>query len=115
MDIIAKTREYDNKDIFRMTHNADALKDVGEGEVLSVVGYCYARTDNAAGEVQHLLYMETLEIDGKTRWIATTSETVYREMIAIWDAFHDGSDPVEVEHVTGVSKAGRTYHTLKVV
>lgn len=115
MNIITATRDYSRKDIFRMVRNSDALKDVGEGEVLSVAGYCYADNENANGETQTLLYMETREVDGKTRWIATTSSTAYREMIDIWDAFYDGSNPVDVEHVTGVSKSGRTYHTLKVI
>lgn len=115
MNIITETRDYDRKDIFRMSHNSDALKDVGEGEVLSVAGYCYAENENRGGELQRLLYMETVDIGNNVRWVATTSETVYREMMEIWDAFYDGSTPVEVQHVTGISKSGRTYHTVKVI
>lgn len=125
-NIIESSRDYTKQDIFRMTHNSESLKNIPEGECITVAGWAVLETtrepdDGEAGEVvaQRILIIETVDIEGKHGYIATQSDVVYRELMDIWEAFvvdavGDG-DTVEVCHVLGTSKSGRTFHNIRVV
>lgn len=122
-NIIEASKDYTKQDIFRMTHNSESLKNIPEGEVLTVAGWAILETtrepdDCEAGEVvaQRILIIETIDIEGKHNYIATQSDVVYRELMDIWEAFVDGTtDTVDVVHVLGTSKSGRTFHNIRVV
>lgn len=121
-NIIESSRDYTKQDIFRMTHNSESLKNIPEGEVLTVAGWAVLETTREpeecdSGEVvaQRILIMETLDIENKSCYIATQSDVVYRELMDIWKAFIDEiADTVDVVHVLGVSKSGRTFHNIRV-
>lgn len=122
-NIIESSRDYTKQDIFRMTHNSESLKNITEGEVLTVAGWAVLETtrepdDCESGEVvaQRILIIETVDIEGKRGYIATQSDVVYRELMDIWEAFADESHlTVDVVHVLGTSKSGRTFHNIRVV
>ena len=115
-EITFATKDYTKRDIFKMTHNSVSLKDVGEGERITVVGYASVlKVDESTGDTNNILFIETEDFEGKRGWIATTSNIVERELAEIWEAYYDGSNTVEVEHVIGMSKAGRAFHNLRVV
>lgn len=122
-NIIEASKDYTKQDIFRMTHNSESLKNIPEGEVLTVAGWAVLETTREpeecdSGEVvaQRILIIETVDIEGKHGYIATQSDVVYRELMDIWAAFIDESKPtVDVVHALGVSKSGRTFHIIRVV
>lgn len=123
-NIIESSRDYTKQDIFRMTHNSESLKNIPEGEVLTVAGWAVLETTREpeecdSGEVvaQSILIMETLDIENKSCYIATQSDVVYRELMDIWEAFVDGvtAYTVDVVHALGTSKSGRTFHIIRVV
>lgn len=121
-NIIESSRDYTKQDIFRMTHNSESLKNIPEGEALTVAGWAVLETTREldeceSGEVvaQRILIIETVDIEGKHGYIATQSDVVYRELMDIWEAFVDESHPtVNVVHVLGTSKSGRTFHNIQV-
>lgn len=122
-NIIEASKDYTKQDIFRMTHNSESLKNMPEGECITVAGWAVLETtrepdDGEAGEVvaQRILIIETVDIEGKHGYIATQSDVVYRELMDIWEAFVDESHlTVDVVHVLGLSKSGRTFHNIRVV
>lgn len=122
-NIIEASKDYTKQDIFRMTHNSESLKNISEGECITVAGWAVLETtrepdDGEAGEVvaQRILIIETVDIEGKHGYIATQSDVVYRELMDIWEAFVDESHlTVDVVHVLGLSKSGRTFHNIRVV
>lgn len=122
-NIIEASKDYTKQDIFRMTHNSESLKNIPEGEVLTVAGWAVLETTREpdeceSGEVvaQRILIIETVDIEGKHGYIATQSDVVYRELMDIWEAFVDESHlTVDVVHVLGLSKSGRTFHNIRVV
>lgn len=122
-NIIEASKDYTKQDIFRMTHNSESLKNIPEGECITVAGWAVLETtrepdDGEAGEVvaQRILIIETVDIEGKHGYIATQSDVVYRELMDIWEAFVDESHlTVDVVHVLGLSKSGRTFHNIRVV
>lgn len=122
-NIIEASKDYTKQDIFRMTHNSESLKNIPEGEVLTVAGWAVLETTREpeecdSGEVvaQRILIIETVDIEDKHGYIATQSDVVYRELMDIWAAFIDESKPtVDVVHALGVSKSGRTFHIIRVV
>ena len=122
-NIIEASKDYTKQDIFRMTHNSESLKNIPEGECITVAGWAVLETtrepdDGEAGEVvvQRILIIETVDIEGKHGYIATQSDVVYRELMDIWEAFVDGTkDTVDVVHVLGLSKSGRTFHNIRVI
>lgn len=122
-NIIESSRDYTKQDIFRMTHNSESLKNIPEGECITVAGWAVLETtrepdDCESGEVvaQRILIIETVDIEGKRGYIATQSDVVYRELMDIWEAFADESNlTVDVVHVLGTSKSGRTFHNIRVV
>lgn len=123
-NIIEASKDYTKQDIFRMTHNSESLKNIPEGEVLTVAGWAVLETtrepdDCESGEVvaQRILIMETVDIEGKHSYIATQSDVVYRELMDIWEAFvgDEAFAIVDVVHVLGTSKSGRTFHNIRVV
>lgn len=122
-NIIESSRDYTKQDIFRMTHNSESLKNIPEGEALTVAGWAVLETTREpdeceSGEVvaQRILIIETVDIEGKHSYIATQSDVVYRELMDIWEAFVDESHlTVDVVHVLGLSKSGRTFHNIRVV
>lgn len=122
-NIIEASKDYTKKDIFRMTHNSESLKNIPEGETLTVAGWAILETtrepdDCEAGEVvaSRIFILETVDIEGKHSYIATQSDVVYREMLDIWESFVGGDvTTVDVVHVLGTSKSGRTFHCVRVV
>lgn len=122
-NIIEASKDYTKQDIFRMTHNSESLKNIPEGECITVAGWAVLEStrepdDGEAGEVvaQRILIIETVDIEGKHGYIATQSDVVYRELMDIWEAFVDESHlTVDVVHVLGLSKSGRTFHNIRVV
>lgn len=122
-NIIESSRDYTKQDVFRMTHNSESLKNIPEGEILTVAGWAVLETtrepdDCESGEVvvQRILIIETVDIEGKHGYIATQSDVVYRELMEIWEAFTDATNTtVDVVHVLGASKSGRTFHNIRVV
>ena len=122
-NIIEASKDYTKQDIFRMTHNSESLKNIPEGECITVAGWAVLESTREpdygeAGEVvaQRILIIETVDIEGKHGYIATQSDVVYRELMDIWEAFVDGiTDTVDVVHVLGTSKSGRTFHNIRVV
>lgn len=123
INIIESSRDYTKQDIFRMTHNSESLKNIPEGEVLTVAGWVILETtqdpdDCEAGEVvaSRILIIEALDLENKSYYVATQSDVVYRELMDIWAAFIDESQPtVDVVHALGTSKSGRTFHIIRVV
>lgn len=121
-NIIESSRDYTKQDIFRMTHNSESLKNIPEGECITVAGWADLDTTREpdeceAGEVvaQRIFIIETVDIEGKHGYIATQSDVVYRELMDIWETFVDESHPtVNVVHVLGTSKSGRTFHNIQV-
>lgn len=122
-NIIEASKDYTKQDIFRMTHNSESLKNIPEGETLTVAGWAILETtrepdDCEAGEVvtSRIFILETIDIEGKHGYIATQSDVVYRELMDIWGAFIGGDvTTVDVVHVLGTSKSGRTFHNIRVV
>lgn len=123
INIIEASKDYTKQDIFRMTHNSESLKNIPEGEVLTVAGWAILETtldpdDCEAGEVvaSRILIIEALDLENKSYYVATQSDVVYRELMDIWAAFIDESQPtVDVVHTLGTSKSGRTFHIIRVV
>lgn len=122
-NIIESSRDYTKQDVFRMTHNSESLKNIPEGEILTVAGWAVLETtrepdDCESGEVvaSRILIIEAHDLEDKSYYVATQSDVVYRELMDIWEAFVDGTvDTVDVVHVLGVSKSGRTFHNIRVV
>lgn len=119
-NIIKSSRDYTKQDIFRMTHNSESLKNIPEGECITVAGWAVLESTREPddGEVvaQRILIIETVDIEGKHGYIATQSDVVYRELMDIWEAFVDESHlTVDVVHVLGLSKSGRKFHNIRVV
>lgn len=122
-NIIEASKDYTKQDIFRMTHNSESLKNIPEGETLTIAGWAVFETtrepdDCESGEViaQRILIIETVDIEDKIAYIATQSDVVYRELMDIWEAFTDSDNTtVDVTHVLGISKSGRTFHNIRVV
>lgn len=120
-NITEASKDYTKQDIFRMTHNSESLKNIPEGECITIAGWALLDTTKEPDEdgelfTQRILIIETVDIDGKHSYIATQSDVVYRELMDIWEAFVDGTtDTVDVVHVLGTSKSGRTFHNIRVV
>lgn len=122
-NIIESSRDYTKQDVFRMTHNSESLKNIPEGEILTVAGWAVLETtrepdDCESGEVvaSRILIIEAHDLEDKSYYVVTQSDVVYRELMDIWEAFVDGTvDTVDVVHVLGVSKSGRTFHNIRVV
>lgn len=123
-NIIESSRDYTKQDIFRMTHNSESLKNIPEGEIITIAGWALLDTTKDPDEdgelfTQRILIIETVDIEDKHNYIATQSDVVYRELMDIWEAFVvdavGNGDTVEVCHVLGTSKSGRTFHNIRVV
>lgn len=122
-NIIESSRDYTKQDIFRMTHNSESLKNIPEGEFFTIAGWALldtAKEPDEDGELftQRILIIETVDIEDKHNYIATQSDVVYRELMDIWEAFvvdAGNGDTVDVCHVLGTSKSGRTFHNIRVV
>lgn len=120
-NITEASKDYTKQDIFRMTHNSESLKNIPEGECITIAGWALLDTTKEPDEdgelfTQRILIIETVDIEGKHSYIATQSDVVYRELMDIWEAFVDETtDTVDVVHVLGTSKSGRTFHNIRVV
>ena len=120
-NITEASKDYTKQDIFRMTHNSESLKNIPEGECITIAGWALLDTTKEPDEdgelfTQRILIIETVDIEGKHGYIATQSDVVYRELMDIWEAFVDGTtDTVDVVDVLGTSKSGRTFHNIRVV
>ena len=119
-NIIESSKTYTKQSIFRMTHNSESLKNIPEGEVLSIAGWAVLETlresDSGEEKPARILILEVVDIEGKSSYIATQSDVVYRELKDIWEAFADPDmTAIDCVHVIGVAKSGRTFHNIRVV
>lgn len=110
MEIIAKSREMNAKDLYRMTRNAKIQKmSDAANSTIKVDAWVHYQDENSSGKVQDIISIAEKETG---MVYATNSPTFVREFLAIVKILEEAGETLdELEVISGTSKGGRTFIT----
>ena len=116
MKITNMSREFSAKEIYNMTQDKAvvSVKDVADNEILNVTGYVTFEDTNSVGETSDILAIMGADKDGIVSVWACQSATFKRSFFDIIDIINSQQidiqeNPLAIQKLSGVTKAGRDY------
>lgn len=106
-EVIRTSRDFDAKEIYKVTHSKSTSCKDAVGEIYKVLDFILYKQDDAKGVMREVLALFT-----ENGNVSTVSETFKKSFFDIYDNF---GLPVEIVITNGVSKSDRTYVSCELV
>ena len=106
-EVIKTSRDFDAKEIYKISHSKSTSCKDAVGEIYKVLDFILYKQDDAKGVMREVLALFT-----ENGNVSTVSETFKKSFFELYDNF---GLPVEIVIADGVSKAGRNYVTCELV